>query len=441
MVNPANSVRQADSPAENSTSRVTCPGCGLLCDDVVVAVEGNKLQVRENGCSKSVTFFEQANVQQPAPRISGKPAKLEDALGKAAEILHEARQPLISGLGTEVYGMRTVLELADHIGATFDHMNSEAVMRNVLAMQNSGWQTTTLTEVRNRADLVLIIGGDIVSRYPRFFERTVWNKESMFGQDTAARDIIYLGGPDIDITAGISPRGIKPSTIPCANHDLPTVIAALLAIATGKDLHTDKVAGIPVTDLQHLVTRLAAADYSVIVWASADLDFPHADLTVHKIAELIAHFNHTTRCSGLPLGGSEGDLTANQVSSWISGYPVRSSFKRGYPEYDPYRFSTSRQLDAGEADVLVWISTFNPERMPQENQGPSIVIGHPDMKMVREPDVFIPVGIPGVDYAGIMFRSDSAVSLPLTKLRNSPLPSLRQVLDGIRAQLKNRQPC
>ena len=441
MVNPAHSVQQADSPAENAISTVTCPGCGLLCDDVVVAVESNRLRVTENGCPKSVNFYEQANIQQIAPRLKGTPASLEEAVGQAAAILQSARQPLIGGLGTEVYGMRAVLELADRIGATLDHMNSEAVMRNVLAMQNAGWQTTTLTEVRNRADLVLIIGTDIVSRYPRFFERSIWNKESMFGQDTAARDIIYLGRPDLDISAGISPRGIQPTKIACDNHDLPTVIAALLALATGKDLHTDDVAGIPVADLQHLITRLAAAEYSVVAWAAADLDFPQADLTVHKIAELIAHFNHTTRCSGLPLSGSEGDLTANQVSSWISGYPVRSSFRRGHPEYDPYRFSTSRQLHAGEADALVWISTFHPERIPPDTGVPSIVIGHPGMKITREPDVFIPVGIPGADQAGIMFRSDSAVSLPLAKLRNTTLPSLRQVLDAIRERLGTRQSC
>jgi formylmethanofuran dehydrogenase subunit B len=438
MVNPAHSVRQADTREENIVSAVTCPGCGLLCDDVVVAAHDDRLQVRENGCSKSIAFFEHASGQHNPPRIAGQPVNLESAIRKAADILSNASQPLIAGLGTEVYGMRAILELTDRCGATLDHMNSEAVMRNVLAMQNSGWQTTTLTEVRNRADLVVFIGGDIVSRYPRFFERTIWNKESMFGQDTAARDIVYLGGPNIDTAAGISPKGIKPTTIPCNNHDLPAIIAALLALAAGKDLHVDTIAGIPIADLQHLVTRLVAAKYSVIVWAAADFDFPQADLTIHKIAELIAHFNHTTRCSGLPMGGSEGDMTANQVSSWISGYPVRNSFKRGYPEYDPYRFGAHNQLNAGEADAMVWISTFYPDRQPPETGVPMIVIGHPGMQPAREPELFIPVGVPGVDHVGIMFRSDSAVSLPLAKLRESPLPSLRQVLNSIRTEREIR---
>ena len=78
-------------------------------------------------------------------------------------------------------------------------------MRNLLVLQNSGWQITTLTEVRNRVDFLLIISSDIVSTFPRFFERVVWNASSMFGQDTAAREIVYLGGRDLNTQPGVAP--------------------------------------------------------------------------------------------------------------------------------------------------------------------------------------------------------------------------------------------
>lgn len=441
MVNLVHPPLQADDAGTELISAVTCPGCGLLCDDIVIARNGSRLEVRNTDCPKSIAFFEQASaVDMVVPRVDGQAVELASAIRKAAEIMGNAHQPLIAGLTTDVYGMRAILELAEVAGATLDHMNSPASLRNVLALQNSGWHTCTLTEVRNRADLVLIIGGDITSRFPRFFERIILNRESMFDQDPASRDIIYIGDPDIDTAAGISPKGIKPTVISCETQKLPEVIGALLALATGQQLQTDMVAGISIADLQHLATRLAAAKYSVIAWAAADLDFSHAELTVHQLAELIAHLNHTTRCSGLPLGGSEGDITANQVSSWISGFPVRNSYKRGYPEYDPYRFGIDHELNAREADALVWISSFDPKRTPPQTDVPTIVIGHPGMALVSEPQVFIPVGIPGVDHTGIMFRSDSVVSLPLMKLRESPLPPLRQVLGSIQEELE-RMPC
>lgn len=410
---------------------VTCPFCGLLCDDLTVARDkAGALSVSKHGCSKSIFFFGRAP-QPSSARIDGKPADIQDAVAKAAGILRNSQHPLIAGLGTEVQGMRAVMSLADKFGATIDHMNSNGFMRNIQVVQNSGWMTTTLTEVRNRVDLLVIVGTDIVSLFPRFFEREVWNTESMFGQDTSAREIVYLGGRDLDFSAGVSPDGRKPDVLPCDLDRTPEVIAALRALVSGKKLQASQVAGIPMADLQRLADRLNQARYSVITWAAGTLDFPHAELTVQNIAELVKTLNRKTRSSGLPLGGIEGEMNANQVSAWISGYPVRTSYARGYPEHDPYRFSTERQLTEGEADALLWISSFNPERIPPRSKLPTIVFGHPGMKLEQEPDVFIPVGTPGVDHRGIMFRSDNVVSLPLEQLRTNGLPTLSAVLTAI----------
>jgi formylmethanofuran dehydrogenase subunit B len=414
---------------------VTCPFCGLLCDDLTIERDAaGKLNVSKNGCHKSVTFFGRAP-HIPSPRISGKPAELKDAMVKAVEILGQAQHPLIAGLGTEVQGMRAAMSLADKAGAALDHMNSNGFMRNIQVVQNSGWQITTLTEVRNRVDLLVIIGTDIVSTFPRFFERHVWNAETMFGQDTATREIVYLGGRGLDTSAGIAPDGRKPDVLPCDLERLPEVISVLRALIGGKKLHAAEVAGIAVSDLEQLAQRLALAKYSVVTWAAAPLDFPHAELTVQNIAELVKTLNKTTRASGLPLGGIEGDMNANQVSTWTSGYPMRTSYARTYPEHDPYHFSTERLLASGEADALLWISSFNPERTPPATDVPTVVFGHPDMRLEREPDVFIPVGLPGADHPGIMFRTDNVVSLPLKPLRASSLPALGEILNAIEQAL------
>lgn len=416
-------------------ANVTCPFCGLLCDDLAVERDlSGKLNVRENGCAKSLTFFGRPAVPA-SPRINGKEVSLDQAVDKAAGILGNSKLPLIAGLGTEVQGMRAVMSLADKTGAVIDHMNSNGFMRNIQVVQNSGWQICTLTEVRNRVDLLVIVGTDIVSVFPRFFEREVWNKANMFGQDTSTREIVYLGGRDIDTSAGISPDGRKPDVLPCDLDRLPEIVAVLRALVAGKPLQAKEVSGIAMADLATLAERLKAAQYSVIAWAAAPLNFPHAELTVQNIAELVKELNKTTRSNGLPLGGIEGDMNANQVSTWISGYPTRTSYARNYPEHDPYHFSTDRLLASGEADALLWISSFNPDRVPPQTSLPTIVFGHAHMKLEKEPDVFIPVGMPGADHRGIMFRTDNVVSLPLEQLRDNALPRLADVLTAIEQAL------
>ena len=419
---------------------ITCPACGLLCDDLEIHRDAaNQLKVSKNACAKSVQFFERAP-QSATPLIAGKTATLADALKRVTELLKNANQPLFAGLGTEVQGMRSVLSLADKVGATLDHMNNYSSLRNTLVVQNSGWQVTTLTEVRNRVDLLVVIGTDIVSHNPRFFERNIWNKESMFDQDTASREVVYLGGQNINTEAGISPNGKKPTVLPCDLNRLPEVVSALSALISGKALQANEVAGIKTADLQNLAERLKAAKYSVVTWVSSDLrvssdlSFNHAELTVQSITELVIKLNAKTRSSGLPLGGSEGDYSVNQASTWTSGYPTRNRFARKYPEYDPYQFSSEKMLANGEADVLLWISTLNPDKTPPASKAPSIVIGHANMN-VKDADVFIPVGTPGIDHKGTMFRIDSSVSLPLSQLRTSELPSLGEVIAAIEAAL------
>lgn len=424
-----------DLSSPGTIEAVTCPACGLLCDDLSVERHADgALKVIKNPCAKGVKFF-QYTPKTTQPRIAGKPSDLQAAIAKATEILGGAKHPLLSGLGTDIQGMRAVMNLAEKSGATIDHMNGKSSMRNLLVMQNSGWQITTLTEVKNRVDLLLVVGTDIVSYFSRFFERNIWNPETMFGQDTSSREVVYLGGRDLDTSHGVSPKGVQPTVLPCDVAQLPEVLGVLRAILLGKKVISTEVAGIQVADLAKLAERLQAAKYSVVAWTASALDFPHAELAIQNIVGIVDKLNATTRSSGLPLSGSEGDVGAYNTSSWISGYPFRMSYRNDYPDYEPHHYATDRLLAEGQVDAMVWISSFNPARLPPASKIPNIVIGHPNLELETEPDVFIPVAVPGIETKGIQFRSDSSVALPLKQLRATDLPTLGDVLSAIEAGL------
>lgn len=408
----------------------TCPACGLLCDDITLN-SGSALSV-QNRCAKGIRFFENTfNTSVLAsPLLMGKPTNLETAINAAAEILSNSSQSLFAGLGTEVYGMRAILNLAKKTNATLDHMHSESTVSNTRTMQNSGWLTTTLAEVKNRADVILAVGTDITSSHPRFFEKLAWNTDNLFDKPTP--ELIFLGAPEASAKVNVAPNGKMPTIIPAAIAQLPEIINALNTLLNGKKLNTEAVAGIPTNTLTALVEKLKAAKYAVIVWSASALKIPQAELTIQSIVQLINKLNENSRAAGLPLNSGDGDSSVNNVSTWLSGYPTRIRFYNGTPEYDTYHFATAKQL--ASCDALLWISTFNPHQIP-DTQVPVIVIGHPDTQFERMPDVFIPVGIPGVDHNGQMFRMDSSITLPLKKLRNSNLPSLSEVIAKIEAKL------
>ena len=415
-------------------TEVPSPFCGIGTDDLTIQVDGTSLKVTENGCAVNTPAFEES-ITDTSPRVNGNQVNLEDAVKTAAELLKTSKQPLIGGCATDVNGMRALMALADKNGAVVDNINFAAAKNNFLTVQDSGWMNTTLAEVKNRCDVFVAIACDVESFAPRFFEHYLWNDESMFLENTAKREVIYLGKPPSG-NASTSPEGVKPRVLQCNDEDLAEVVSVLRALIKNREITTETISGIALSDLKEVADTLKNAAYGIVTWAAGSLAFSQADLTVQTICELVKDVNATgTRCSGLPLGGKEGDQTASQVCGWQTGYPARVRFSSGFPEYDPYLYDSQRMLDDNEVDVLVWVQAFNTQATPPETGIPTIVIARSGMKFNKEPDVFIPVGTPGIDHAGHAYRMDNVVAIRLKKLRDSGLPSTADVLTAIEKAL------
>ncbi len=425
-------MNKAPNTVASITKEVTCPFCSILCDDLVIQNQGGTLKILKNACPKATVAFE-AEQAVISAKIKGQPVPLVDAINRICEILKKSHNPLFAGLGTDVGGMRQVMHLADKTGAIVDHMHGDALIRNSLVLQDLGWITTTMTEIRNRADLIIFVGTD-AANFPRFFERTIWHKKSMFNLKPAQRQIVYIGDKP-DCKAGISPNGRHPTVLNCKTDQIGEVISSLHALLTGAALDVKEIAGLKIKTLQTLATQMRAAKYGVIVWSPAELDIPHAELTIQNFCELVKYLTRFTRFAGFSLAGNDGATSANNVCAWQSGYPLRVSFNKGYPDYAAQRYSMRNVLKKKEVDALVWISSFSANINAPRASIPTVVLGTPDTKLNFNPSVFIPVATPGVDHTGQLFRTDSVVSLPLKKVRQSKYESVHSLLKQVVARL------
>lgn len=414
-------------------SHVTCPFCGILCDDLEVTQTGTGLKVTKNGCDKAAAGFER-NVAGASPQIAGKNCDLPTAMAAATALIKAAKLPLYGGLGTDVDGIRAVMALADKSGGVVDHALSEGQYRNFRVMQTAGWFMSTLTETRNRADVIVIVGSDLHKLHPRFFERIVNVEASLLSEAPPKRTVIFLG-------EGLDTSGVKGSRIgeivnvPCPLDRVGEVVGALKAEVKGAPLRLDEVAGVKMTEIKALADRIRKATYGVFVWAPPSLAFPNADLTVGLVSEFVKELNLTGRYACLSLGGNEGAVTAGAVCSWQSGYPLRVSFASGAPDYDHLRYVIPKMLANGDGDALVWISSFTPDLALPDSKIPAIVLATPGIKMSGTPAVYIPVGTPGADHAGRIVRCDNVVSLPLRDLKRSSLPKVTDILAAIELAL------
>lgn len=410
---------------------VGCPFCGLICDDLAINVGGGGLRVARAGCWLSRRSFEDSAPVASAA-VAGRAAPIDEAVDRAAEILSRARAPLFM-ISADIAGARVAMRLADRLGGVVDHPDSDALFRNLRAQQDAGAFTTTLSEVRNRADLVLVVGPDPAPALPRFYERCVEPRRTLLGDQPLDRKLFRLG-PPAGAAAAEAPTAPPATELSCALDDLPGAVAALGALLRGHD-----VAPLPVAGLADLADSLKAARYVVLIWAPALFPAAAGELMAQAMLEVVRTLNQTTRAFVLALGGSGNLLGVNQLCLWQSGFPLRTSFGSGTPDHDIHRFSGRRMIADGEADALVWISAFGPATPAVNPQVPAIVLAPRLAPQAALPAVHLPVGIPGIDHAGQVVRADVVVALRLTALREAAAPTVGAVLAMLEARLSRTE--
>jgi formylmethanofuran dehydrogenase subunit B len=414
----------------------TCPFCALHCDGFVPAVRGAQFALQGSDCARAQAGLGHFAVDPAAgpasvALVDGLPATPEAALQAAAAVLARARMPLFGGLVTDIAGARSLYALAHATGAVLDHVNGTAQMHGVRALQDRGTLTTTLAEVRERADLIVCLGSQPGERYPEFFARCG------IGRNGAAapreREIIFVGATPPAGLAGVP--GMRVGQEP-ATGDVFDMLALLNALVAGRRLPTPAPQG-----LSALAQRLQGARYAVLVWDMVGAP-RHGALIAQGLHRLVDLLNRNTRAAALLLGGNDGALSVNQAVTWLSGLPLRTGVLARGLTHEPVAFAADHLLAQQAVDALLWVASFGPEPAPPDTPLPCVVLGHPAMaaKVTRPGSIFIPVSTPGIGSGGHLSRFDSVVVVPLRPLRADGLPTVAEVARRLGQQVAALKP-
>lgn len=403
----------------SGSAPITCPFCGLTCDDLTVAEE----RVDAKGCARAADGYARGDVPVPRHQIDETPVSYEAAVAAAAELLTTARQPMIGGLTADLAGVRAALGLADRIGAIVDSLHSEAGLRNLAVDQSLGRFTATFGEIANRADLVVALGPPPDRRFPRFSERL-----------TAAPGL-YRERPPRVRRVGPALGAPDPDVIPVALEDLCDAVTLMVLGATGRPRPRGARPGVEAVSraLLSLGRDLAAASYGVVAWDAATLG-EDGDFVIEVAMRLIRALNEETRCVGLPLGGHANAAGVAQASLWQTGWPARLRLSPEGPRHEPWPNRLDRRLADGSIDALVWIAALDTTPPPRGSV-PVIALIAPDAPTPPGARVVIRVGVPGIDHPGAVTRGDGIVTLPLVAVAPRAVPSVEDVLMALRLAL------
>jgi formylmethanofuran dehydrogenase subunit B len=150
---------------------VTCTGCALLCDDIEVIVENNRVKETRNACRRGAARIKGC-INRLMPSTAQKPTDIETSIKKAAEILKNANSPMLFGWSNSTCEAQlNGIQLAKKTNAIIDDTSSFCQGILIEKILQKKFRTCSLDDVRNNADVLVYWGSDAQDSQPRHLSR------------------------------------------------------------------------------------------------------------------------------------------------------------------------------------------------------------------------------------------------------------------------------
>jgi formylmethanofuran dehydrogenase subunit B len=390
---------------------ITCLGCGLLCDDVTVAVTDGSVGGMLPPCPLGSTWLGSGAVPDRI-RASGKDTTFESAISAAASLLAGARGRLLVylGPGLTIEALKPAVAIADRLQATTDTATSAAAASGILAGQRRGRAAATIGELKNRADLVLFWGADPVRTHPRLLERLVDAKGTHTPGGRTSRTLV-----SVRVGADGTAEGADLSLQLPASAELAALSTLRSMIAGG----ATPGAATTIAGLSDLAARLVEAKYVAIVADGEDGDPARPSQRAEGLVALAQALNTPTRAALFTLRSGDNRNGVESLLTWQTGYPFAVEFRNGFPVYAADRRGLE---DVGSLDAVLLVGDWRA--IPAASLAaiavlPGVVVGPGASEVPGTSMVSIDTGRAGVHEGGTAYRMDD-VPLPVTPVLDGP---------------------
>jgi formylmethanofuran dehydrogenase subunit B len=403
-----------------------------------VDMDEKRITKAKNACVLGRAWFAEHTIEDtPAAMIDGKAVSIEEAIEEAAQTLSNAKFPITYGLSdTTCEAQRQAVAISDMIKGNIDTTTSVCHGPSGLAFQGVGESTSTLGEVKNRADLVIYWGGNPAESHPRHFGRYAVTPKGMFTPGGKKDRTIVL----VDVRKTKSSPVADILIRPKPGKDFE-VLWALRALVKGKKLSPDIEArtGVPLETLQDLTERMKNCRFGVLFFGMGLTMTRGRHFNSGALLALATDLNEFTHFVAKPVRGHGNVTGADNVVSWQTGYPFGVNFSRGYPRFNPGEFTTVDTLSNADADAALIIASDPASNFPKKaiahlKSIPAVVLDTKCTETSKDAHVAFRTSTYGINTSGTVYRMDD-VPITLRPAFESPFPDDYTILTGIRKRV------
>lgn len=407
---------------------VVCPFCGSNCDDIEVEVQDNKILNVYNACSVGASVFLpikgvkrfikplwRENKTDEFQEISW-----EQAFDKFAEIMVNAKRPLYFGWCEEsVEAIKQGVKIAEITRGIIDSQITHCHGPSLQAIQMVGFPSSTLGDIKNRADVVIFWGCNPLNGHPRHMSRYSVFPRGFFREDGRSDKTIIVVDPRRSDTAKVADIHLQPGL--GQDYELITAIRAVL---NGLELEQDVVSGIKKEKIVEVAALLKSAKYGVLFFGMGMTHSLGKSQNIATAIELTQMLNEWSKWQLMPLMGHYNVNGFAQVLSWTTGYPYAVDFARGYPRYNPGEYTAIDMLSRGQIDAMFVAAADPGSHMPQSAvqqiaKIPLIVSEIHPTSTTEMANLILPATENGIECEASCYRMD-AVPLRMKKIKDPP---------------------
>jgi len=423
--------------------RFTCSGCSLLCGDIIVKSDGLFVSEVIGACLKGKERFDQVSAQnritKPMIRKNGelKEVSWDEAIKKATEIIKNSTIPLLYGLSNVTCEAQEAgIKLAQKINGFIDS-NASICQGKVLNKAKSlGINLTTITEIINKGDLIILWGANPAETIPRLLNKVLFSrgKFRMTGREIKTLVII-----DPIKTASFKVMGVRDlALIVEPSKDIDLIRMLKEECCSADSIPSEGVAGIDKGDLKRLLLHLTGAENGVIILGQGVIQ-PHPDYDlVEELLELIQMINERQekgRISLLLLGGHFNMAGFDHVALSSHGVFGKLEFKNN--QLVKSEDTIVSKIEKEDFDSSIIVGTDPISHLPHSlsskiTKKPLILIDNHRTATSYIAEVVLPTAITGIESGGLAYRLDQ-IPIELYKIVNPPnnLPSDEELLNRL----------
>ncbi|MHA1671080.1 MAG: formylmethanofuran dehydrogenase subunit B [Promethearchaeota archaeon] len=423
--------------------RVPCSGCSLLCDDIIVKDDGIFIDEVVGACIKGKEHFDQVTAKNriinPMIRENNNLKKKDwnQAYKKAIELIKKAKKPFLYGFSTvSCEAQLKGIQLAEKINGHIDS-NSSICQGKILEKSKSiGLTLTTLGEIINKVDLIILWGANAAESIPRLLNKTLFSRGKFRMTGREIKTLIIID-PVKSVSFGVMgvrdiPLIIEP------NKDIDLIRVLKEECCKVDSIPPEGVAGIDKNDLKRLLLHLTGAEYGVIFAGQGLLKPTDNSDTLKEFLELIEMINsrqNKGRISLIMMGGHYNMTGFDHVA--LANYGKNGSLSFKSNQLEDTETNTIDKINNEDFDLSIIVGTDPISHLPANLSSklmkhPIIVIDNKKSATGDVADLILPSAITGIECDGLAYRLDN-IPIQLQKIINPPnnIPSDEEILNEL----------